>query len=85
MGRMTFTEPKCMYSTRVHFTFTFTVYFSGYTETDTTGMFSPINGLLSGANNVGLFRTDSLTTHLLQCALTSSYFAMDSMSVIENV
>ena len=41
-----------------------TVYVSGYTETDTTGMLSPNNGRLSGANKVGLFRADSL----LQCA-----------------
>jgi len=32
-----------------------TVYVSGYTETDTTGMLSPNNGRLSGSNIVGLF------------------------------
>ena len=37
-----------------------TVYVSGYTETDTTGMLSSNNGRLSGANKVGEFRVDSL-------------------------
>jgi len=45
-----------------------TLYVSGYTETDTTGMLSPNNGRLFGANKVGFFRTDSLARHLLQCA-----------------
>ena len=35
-----------------------TVYVSGNTETDKTGMLSPNNGRLSGANKVGLFRAD---------------------------
>ena len=41
-----------------------TVYASGYTETDTTGMLSPNNGRLSGANKVSLFRA----RYLLECA-----------------
>jgi hypothetical protein len=45
-----------------------TLYVSGYTETDTTGMVSPNNGRPSGANKVGLFRADSLARYLLQCA-----------------
>jgi len=45
-----------------------TVYVNRYTETDTTGMLSPNNSRLSGTNKVGLFRADSLATHLLQCA-----------------
>jgi len=45
-----------------------TIYVSAYTETSTTGMLPPINGRLSGANKVGLFRADSLARYLLQCA-----------------
>jgi len=45
-----------------------TVYVSGYTETDPTGILSPNNGRLSGAKKVGLFRADSLARYLLQCA-----------------
>jgi len=45
-----------------------TVYVSNYNETDTTGMLSPNNGQMSGANKVGLFRADSLARYLLQCA-----------------
>jgi hypothetical protein len=44
------------------------VYVSGYTETDTTGMLSPNNGRLCVANKVDLFRADSLARYLLQCA-----------------
>ena len=54
-----------------------TVYVSGYTETDTTGMLSPNNGRLSGANKVDLFRTDSLARYLLQCAYDSNVVAMN--------
>jgi len=43
-----------------------TVYISGYSETDTTGMLSPSNGRLSSANEVSLFRADSLARHILQ-------------------
>jgi len=53
------------------------VYVSGYTETDTTGMLSPNNGRLSGANKVGLFGADSLVRHLLQCAWVSGVVATD--------
>jgi hypothetical protein len=45
-----------------------TVYVSGYTETDPTGMLSPNNGRLSGANKEGLFRADSLAKYLLHFA-----------------
>jgi hypothetical protein len=45
-----------------------TVYVSGYTETDPTGMLSPNNGRLSGANKMGFFRADSLARHLLHFA-----------------
>jgi len=44
------------------------LFVTGYTETDTTGMLSPNNGRLSGANKVSLFRADSLARYLLQCA-----------------
>jgi hypothetical protein len=44
------------------------VYVSGYNETDPTGMLSPNNCRLSGANKLALFRADSLASHLLQFA-----------------
>jgi hypothetical protein len=47
---------------------TITVYVSGCTETDPTGMLSPNNGRLSGSNRVVLFGADSLARYLLQCA-----------------
>ena len=62
-----------------------TVYFSGYTETDTTGMLSPNNGRASGASKVGLLLTDSLASHLLQCVWYSSVYTMDRTYVIEIV
>jgi hypothetical protein len=42
-----------------------TVYVSGYTETDTTGMLFP---RLAGDNKVSLFRANRLDRYLLQCA-----------------
>ena len=45
-----------------------TVYVSGYTDTDATGMLSPNNVRLCGANKVGLYPADSLTRYLLHCA-----------------
>ena len=62
-----------------------TVYFSGKTETDTTGMLSPNNGRISGANKVGFLLADSLARHLLQCAWDSSVFAINRTYVIELV
>jgi len=47
---------------------TITIYVSGYIETDPNGMLSPNNGQLSGDKKVGVFRVDSLSKHLLQCA-----------------
>jgi hypothetical protein len=44
----------------------FTVYVSGYTETDLTEMLSPNNGRLSGANKVGLLPADSLARYVMQ-------------------
>jgi len=45
-----------------------TICLSVYSETDPTGMLSPNNGRLSGANKVGLFRADSLAgQYALQC------------------
>jgi len=41
-----------------------TVYISGYSETEATGMLSPSNGRLSCANEVSLFQADSLARHL---------------------
>jgi len=46
-------------------------------------MLSPNNDRLSGANKVGLFRTDSLARYLLQCAEDSSVVAMDKTYLIE--
>ena len=40
---------------------------------------------LSGANNVSLFRADSLARYLLQCAWDSSVVGMDKMVVGLNV
>jgi hypothetical protein len=50
-----------------------------------TGMLSPNNGRMSGANKVSLFQADSLATYLLQCAQDSSIVAMDKTYLIELV
>ena len=62
-----------------------TVYFSGYTETDTTGMLSPKNGRPFGASKVGLLLANILASQLIQCAWFSSVYTMDRTYVIEIV
>ena len=61
-----------------------TVYISGYTETDTTGMLSPNNGRLSGANKVRSFQADSLARYVLQCAQDLSVIAVDKTYLTED-
>jgi hypothetical protein len=58
-----------------------TVYISGYTETDPTGMLSPPTVW----RKQSLFRADSLARYLLQCAMDSSVVAMDKTYLIELV
>jgi len=53
MGRTASTEPQCLYKGALYAFFT--VYVSGYTQTDPTRMLSPNNVRLSGANRVGFF------------------------------
>ena len=59
-----------------------TVYVSGYTVINTTGMLFP---RLSGANKVSLFRVDGLARYLLQCVWDSSVVVMDRTYLIELV